>query len=332
MTKEAVLEAPPVATQQKPAQAQYWNEHQNEDKSASIWSTLQAFATPTERFIVPSDYPSMIKGSKGTVLWIDPAQLCHADGTALIGEIEVELIELQNQQDLTRSSAQTSAGGQLLESGGAYYINITSNNKNLSMRAPGAVRAQFPRRNTQPMDLFTGTRDNQGIMDWNNPRTILQTQQEDIYYPVALQRFGWYNCDRFYTGTAERTEIKCNITQLEAFTEVMVFLIFKEFNAMVNAIFKDNNISEQDLYKAYRANRLSMGHRGAMMRMMGMMSPNHFYNMPIGANAQFLAVAQQDTQLYACITSEIPIQNNHVQKLELMPVSTWEYNEMLCMI
>lgn len=129
-------------------------------------SVLTLQEAPSQFINTSAQKPTTIIGRKGTILYINPEDLVTGDGSPLGSEIRVELKELTNQRDLLKARAQTTSNGRLLVSGGAYYINLTSNGQQLNLKEGKSLGVQFRKNSNQEMGLFYGQRDSLGKMNW----------------------------------------------------------------------------------------------------------------------------------------------------------------------
>lgn len=127
---------------------------------------LKQFEEPSQTFKVSSDQPSQVTGQEGTIISINPADLTTEKGNSLGKNIEVELKELTNQEQLLRTNAQTTSNGQMLVSGGAYYINMTSEGEQLKLKEGKTLSVEFPKITSDEMSLFYGQRDSLGKLNW----------------------------------------------------------------------------------------------------------------------------------------------------------------------
>lgn len=139
----------------------------------STQADLAEFKRLMRKCIVTSQFYSLdatksqtVAGKKGTVLYINPADLITKDGKLPGRIIRVELKELLTKEELLRSGAQTISDGKLLVSGGSYYIKITSDNKELVLKEGKTLRAEFPKITEEKMSVFYGKRNSNGLMNW----------------------------------------------------------------------------------------------------------------------------------------------------------------------
>ena len=128
---------------------------------------LKKIDAPAQFFKVSSKKQSTVTGKRGTKIVINPNDLEFVSGGGLGSEINVELKELVNQTELLRSNTITVADGKPLISGGAYYINLTADKKQLKLKANRKLTVSFPTiGNTDNMDIFYGNRDNTERINW----------------------------------------------------------------------------------------------------------------------------------------------------------------------
>lgn len=133
---------------------------------AALDQTMAKLDEPTQVFTAPGDQVSIVRGKKGTTIFVSPADLETEDGKPASGNIVVELKELTDHRGLAGSGAQTVSDGRLLQSGGAYYINMSSGGSKLKLRAGKDLKVAFPRITDSAMSIFYGERDEQGQMNW----------------------------------------------------------------------------------------------------------------------------------------------------------------------
>ncbi|MCU0387252.1 MAG: hypothetical protein MUE71_01430 [Chitinophagaceae bacterium] len=124
------------------------------------------FEKPSQTFKVDTDKPRSITGKEGTRIFINPNDLITESGKPVGPDIEVELKELTKQSELLLSNAQTVSDGELLISGGAYYIQMTSSGETLKLKEGKTLKVQFPNISKREMKLYYGERNQLGLMNW----------------------------------------------------------------------------------------------------------------------------------------------------------------------
>jgi len=149
------------------------NSEQNEkikinplDELKQVDNLLADIAEKPQLLIAPSDKATKVIGKKGTVIFVDPNRLETDDGSPLGDNIQIELLEMTDNSSMLLNNTQTVSNGQILVTGGAYYLNITSDGKQLKMKQGKGLEVEFPKLTDDEMDLFLGVRDSLGQMNW----------------------------------------------------------------------------------------------------------------------------------------------------------------------
>jgi len=132
----------------------------------ALSSILQQFEEPAQVFRVTSTEHSQVIGRQGTVINLNPDYLETVDGEPVTGEITVVLKEQTNQRELVLGNTQTVSNGQLIVSGGAYYIGMAADGKELRIKKGKSLDMEFPKVTEDEMELFYGQRDSLGQMNW----------------------------------------------------------------------------------------------------------------------------------------------------------------------
>lgn len=146
-------------------------------EKSQLTDLLKKIEDSSQVFILPSDKPAVILGKRGTKIKVVPDDLITESGKPLGKDIRVELKELFNQGELLRANAQTVSDGNLLVSGGAYWIEITSDGEKLILKDGRTLKTQFPKTSDKEMFLFYGQRAEDGSMNWQRANEKLQPQQ-----------------------------------------------------------------------------------------------------------------------------------------------------------
>jgi len=127
---------------------------------------LKESEEPSQKFYTSSEKPITVNGKNGIVIRINPSDLTTVTGESIKDSIEIELRELVDQSSFFRSNIQTVSNKRLLVSGGAYFINITSKEKQLKIKEGKSLKIEIPRITDNEMSLFYGQRDSLGQMNW----------------------------------------------------------------------------------------------------------------------------------------------------------------------
>jgi len=159
------------------------------EEAETLNDLLQKQEAPVQIFQVSSSKQSKITGRHGTVVHIRPGNLETVDGEPVGDKIEIELKECTHQEALFRSNVQTVSNGQLLVSGGAYYINMTSDGKQLKIKDGKMIEMDFPVLADDEMELFYGQRDSLGRMNWLVVEQKLE-RKEEVAPSIVVESVG----------------------------------------------------------------------------------------------------------------------------------------------
>lgn len=165
------------------------NATHNKADIGKLNDALKKYEEPAQVFKVAASKPSIITGRKGTKIRINPADLVTESGKPLGQTINVELKELTNQGQLLRTNAQTVSDGKLLVSGGAYFINLTSDGEQLKLQAGKNLAVRFPKLSDKEMALFYGQKNDLGQLNWQKaPGIFKATRQLQPAADTAIHR------------------------------------------------------------------------------------------------------------------------------------------------
>jgi hypothetical protein len=317
------------------------------EEFARLNSFLKKFETPSQYFQVKAKNTITIKCRQGTIFHIKTSDLETENGQPVSGNIDIEVKELFGRRQFLTSNVQTVSDGELLVSGGAVYVNLTSGGQKIKLKEGKKYLMEFPKLTDQVMSLYYGQRDSSNQMNWKIadrnfvsqkenkedvfnaiavlehrthsdsmiiPMTELTRDEyrkfqkesklvEKIYAPVSLNKFGWINCDRLFKPDAPRTKVQFVVAnKVEEVNYVNVYLIFKEINSVIQSSysFYDNKIEKED-----------------------------FDNIPVGMKVEFLAVCYQKGKIFATLTNETTVMNNHNEQLLLKEMSEKDFDKLL---
>lgn len=136
------------------------------DQMAQVDNMLSEIAEKPQNLVAPSDKKTKVTGAKGTIIHVDPNTLETVDGSPLGDDIQIELLEMTDNSSLLLNNAPTVSNGKILVTGGAYYLNMTSDGKQLKLKQDKGLEVEFPKLTENEMGLFFGERDSLGSMNW----------------------------------------------------------------------------------------------------------------------------------------------------------------------
>lgn len=285
---------------------------------------LKQYEEPSQIFKISTDEISQIKGKQGTIISINPDDLVTENGQPLGKSIEVELKELTNQDELLRANAQTTSNGQLLISGGAYYINLTSDGQQLKLKVGKTLSVEFPKLSNTKMSLFYGQRDSLGQMNWQQTEQKFESKikrdtsltspitpndkkdtsklindltpdekkqleaKEKMYEAIQLSQLGWINCDIFYENP-NKTDLLFTFNPKDSIICANIYLVFKD----INSLMQEDYINFTDL--EYNSG---------------------FKNIPIGSKTRLIAFSIKDGKTYT-FQSDLIIKKSETVQMTL---------------
>lgn len=312
---------------------------------------LAKYEEPSQLFKVSSSRPTRVKGKQGTTISINPNDLATESGEPLGDSIQIELKELTNQAQLLKTNAQTVSSGQLLVSGGAYYINMTSNEKQLKLKEGKTLSVEFPKLADEEMSLFYGQRDSLGGMDWKQATETFkvkpnpQEERQTVAKPTTKKKseiealLDYLGSDSSSTPmtTEEKQKmervnkvyekvysavdissfgwINCDrFLEIEDKTDLIV-----NFNpsdsissANIYLIFKDINSVMQSYYFSYN----------------GKSSNEGFKNIPVGYKVRLVAYTIKGEKVLS-YASDITVKDQHALTLAMKETSDNELKKLL---
>lgn len=311
---------------------------------------LKQYEEPSQIFKVFTDKPSKVKGKQGTIISINPIDLITEQGQPVGNSIEIELKELTNQEQLLRTNAQTTSNGKLLVSGGAYFINMTSDGQQLKLKDGKSLSVEFPIITKNEMSLFFGIRDTLGQLNWlqsekkfeikpkqkiNVPAKTEATFSEiellpsnighDSNRPLTLeekkvieeQKKNSVIADKVYKAVELKQFGWINCDRFYNIPNVTKLqYAFSEKDSIVSAnvylIFKDINSVMKSCYFSFKDKEYNSG----------------FENIPVGAKTQIIAFSIKNGKTYA-YKSELTIKVNETVQLTLSETNQDQFDKLL---
>jgi hypothetical protein len=180
-----------------------------------------------QTFTLNSDVDNVITGANGTKVYIGGGTLRNQSGEQITGNVTITLKEVFELSDMILNNATTMANGQILTSGGEVYVSATQYGQELTLdnNASFFISIPAPNGTTDSMNVFIGE-DSSGVITWEpvNADTVnsnitlpivpSQTSLDSTayyknidwaivnqmnQYVVRSNKFGWINCDYFYS-------------------------------------------------------------------------------------------------------------------------------------
>ena len=140
--------------------------------TAELRSFLLAGLPPAQVFVVRPGRDTLLLGAQGTQLLL-PANAWALADTATA--VRLELREFYTPADMVLAGLSTTAGPQLLETGGMLNITATAQGQPVELRPGAFVHLRMPAQAQKPgMQLFVGAvHGSAHVLDWQEPGALL---------------------------------------------------------------------------------------------------------------------------------------------------------------
>lgn len=121
----------------------------------SLKDVLTNLAPNVKTFEINPVEEVVLKGDKGTVIYIPADAFQLADGASPTGKVKIELKECFSLSEMIGENMSTTSFDSILETGGMIYIKASADGKELTIKEGKAFVIGFPKgKNTEEMDLF----------------------------------------------------------------------------------------------------------------------------------------------------------------------------------
>ncbi len=140
----------------------------------SLNDPFKSTMVESQFFDIKGNQDHVIEGEKGTIIIMPKGCFKNENGDVVTTDIKLELAEALSQSDMLLSNLNTTSSGKLMETDGMLYFNATSNGKQLIINDKNPIQIQMPTEKKKPnMQVFAGTRDEKGNMNWSEPQPII---------------------------------------------------------------------------------------------------------------------------------------------------------------
>jgi len=158
----------------------------NEENNKN-WSEADKQLSP-QLFEIKGNSDTVIETTGGIILQIPARAFVNGIGDDVTDDYELEVKEAMTPLDIMKAGLSTTSDGQLLETGGMFYINARKDGKNLNLTADRKIYASIPDNNPgKKMMLFDGKRMPDGQINWIDPKPIVSA-----LIPVDIMSLDFY--------------------------------------------------------------------------------------------------------------------------------------------
>ncbi|MFM7022212.1 MAG: anti-sigma factor family protein [Flavobacteriales bacterium] len=142
-----------------------------------------------QHFTINTAKDTVIETEGGIVLAIPASGFADAHGKTISGSVEIVVKEALTPSQIISAGLSTTSNGELLETGGMFYVNAFAGGQSLSIKK--AIYAQVPTNEIKPgMMLFSGEKTKDGKINWVNPKAL-----EKSLVPVEIASLNFYPKD-----------------------------------------------------------------------------------------------------------------------------------------
>ena len=125
-----------------------------------------------EKYSIPiSNAPTTISTKKGSVITIKTSDLVTESGKPLTAPVEVKVMEMKNSFDMLAMHSPTVSDNQVLESGGSWYIDATSNGETVKLKDGKSYKLESAIEVKPGFSLFYGEKRADGTINWKPANT-----------------------------------------------------------------------------------------------------------------------------------------------------------------
>jgi len=263
--------------------------------SANVPDAISSFfnqnvTDATQSFTIDASTWQSINGTQGTSIWVAPNSFNDANGNVVNGNITIELIEVLTKADMIWLNKTTTSNDQLLISGGEISVKAYQNGNQLTLSSNGSLSVDIPSNNQGSMDLFSGTEDINGNINWDTTNVPVLDSNGGYNFMLSTgitfgDSLGWFNCDIF--------------TNFSNVTNLNVVLPTNHLGSNTACyIFFDNMYTVSKMYYASTTNQFYVPY------------------IPVGEQVKIVAISELNGQLYSSITP-ITITANHTETITL---------------
>jgi hypothetical protein len=234
-------------------------------------------------------------GSKGYTFTFGPNTFSDCNGNSVTGNFQIEYVEATTKNEMLKINRPTfTNNGELLESGGIVYLNVTQNGQQLCINDAEPVAITIPTQNFTPMQYFVGSSDANNNFGWDLDDTENVTlgeapdstnfeQNTFLIYEFEMDSIGWINCDFFYNSANPLTGVEVILPDTFNGGNSLVFIFYETINAVANLHDYDED---------------------------GTFDLGSGYSTPEGMDVTFIIVSELDGLFYYNLTAST-ITNNH---------------------
>lgn len=313
------------------------------DEIGKLNKILKNIDESSQFYILSTDRIITLTGKYGIRFIINPSDLIKESGRKINDSIKIELKELTNQYQMASANAQTVSKNGLLVSGGAYFIEITSQGEKVNLKPNKKIKIRFPILSKENMSLFSGKRDSLGRLYWTQESINLKTNYDIKKELEELQSQYYKEMVGITVGYGPRTRFLMNkidslrsilygdrlypeiefgnlewinvdkFLEVENKTDLMInFPPSEKINsANIYLIFRDINSVMQEYYFDENEEKTN----------------TTFQNIPVAANVKLIAYTLKDNKIFT-YSSNMTIKQNETLSLIMNETNEKDFKKL----
>lgn len=317
---------------------------------------LKKFEEPPQTFQVATNKRILIECNQGTNILIDPFDLETESGGPVGKNIDIEVKELFTQQQFVKTGIQTVSDGRLLVSGGALYINLTSDGQKLKLKEGKTYSVQLPKISEEEMNLFYGQFDSTKNMNWKQTEQVFVAPVRIVsdsaihdanalpFEVIVVTGSGKFrDTVKKSVKNLTESELKQYDQEMEVSKKVYSPINVNKFGwincdrfntpgvPLTNVEFTITNKPEEVNYiLVYMIfTEINSVMQCCYYSWNNKVEKNNFYNTPIGTQVKFLAMGSQHGKIFATLTNKTKLISNHNEKLTLQEMSEADFHSLM---
>lgn len=126
---------------------------------------------PTQGYNLNTAQDTVIETENGSVFVIPADAFETENGEPVTGTVNFEIKEAFEDLDIMKAGLTTTSDGELLETGGMFFLDATQNGQKLRLKKGKEILSQLPNLHPEKdMKLFDGEVQEDGTINWVNPK------------------------------------------------------------------------------------------------------------------------------------------------------------------
>jgi mono/diheme cytochrome c family protein len=126
----------------------------------------------SQMFQINPKKDTIIETNSGIIFQIKANNFLNKFGEVPEGTIDLEVKEAMTASDIIKAGLSTTSNGELLETGGMFYINARSGKEVLDIDQSKPLKVNVPSATDKQMSLFEGQRLENADINWINPKPM----------------------------------------------------------------------------------------------------------------------------------------------------------------